>query len=171
MESVVQILDSATFGNILNIVGLVITIIGFALTIRSTWKSREASIKAREEVAKVREDMRKIRTVADFSSALTLMEEIKRLHRDSSWQILPDRYSNLKNLIVSVKSANGDLRDDQKAIIQNVLTQLTNMENQVERHLMTKQNPPDITRFNSIISKQVDNLREILVEVQNRVGG
>jgi hypothetical protein len=101
------------------------------------------------------------------------MEEVKRLHRDGSWQLLPDRYSALKTLLVSIRTANPNLSDKHKTTIQDATTQFTGMETQVERFLYVKQNPhpPDITKFNSIISKQIDSLREILIEIQNDIGG
>ncbi len=164
------LLESTSFGNILNVIGLLITILGFITAIRTARSAKNAAQKAEIEVIKVREDMGKLRTVADFSSAVTLMEEIKRLHRLGSWEDLPDRYSSLRNLLVTARSGNQKLSDEHKSLIQNALLQFSTMEHKVDRHLIAKQTKPDVSQLNNIVSKQIDNIRGILVEIQNSVG-
>jgi hypothetical protein len=121
-------------------------------------------------VQKVREDIKRVNAVVEFATVLAVMEEIRRLHRASAWHPLLDRYAILKNLLVSIRTANNDMPDQYKASIQGALTQLTVMENQVERFIASQQNAPDVPKLNAVVSKQIDSLREILVDIQNNIG-
>ena len=179
METLTRLLESAVFGNLLNIVGIILTVIGFWVTIRSSWKARDAAELAQREVAKVRNDLRRVSTVADFSQALALVDDIKRLHRDGEWPTLLDKYSTLKSLIITIRSTYTGFSDDQKTNMQSAVTQLTNMENQLDKFLMrqksladqSKNEPPNVARLNSILIKHADRFREILVQIQNDIGG
>lgn len=170
MDTITKLFESTVFGNILNLIGILISIVGFAITIRTALKSRTAAQAAQESVQKVREDIKRVNAVVEFATALATLEEIRRLHRAAAWHTLLERYANLKTLLVSIRTANADMPDPYKTSIQGALTQLSQMETQVERFVMSQQNMPDALKFNMVVSKQIDSLREILVEIQNSIG-
>ena len=157
-------------GSIASLVGLVITVVGFFITIWNVRKSRTAAQQAREASLKVREDIRKIDTVSDLSSAISIMHEIKRLHRANEWIILPDRYSTLKKLLISIKVANPDLSETKKKSIQATIQQMTNIDKQIEKVVDGQEADVDVPKLNAIITKQVDRLEEVLIEIRNDIG-
>ncbi len=165
-----RLLESAVFGNILSIAGILIALVGFFLTIRAARKSRTAAQQAEQAVQRMRDDIRKYDTVAEFSTALSIMEEIKRLHREGAWKVLPDRYSTLRQLLISIRATNPSLSNKQKEIMQNALMHFTGIERQVEKVNATNQIPPSIPRLNSIVSNQIDGLKSILVDIRNTIG-
>jgi hypothetical protein len=174
VETLTSLLESAIFGNMLNIAGIVLTLIGFWITISSSWKARDAADLARCEVAKVRDDLRKVNTVADISQALFLIEECKKLHRDNKWPLLPDKYSALKHLLITIRSTYTDFSEDQKSAIQSTTTELTNIEVQIEKFLSSQKiakSIPDASKLNTALTKHSDNLREILAYIRNDIGG
>jgi len=150
-------------GNIASIIGLVITLFGFGFTIRNVLKSKQL-------VLEVRKDIKRVNAVSELSAAISAMDEIKRLHRVDVWILLPDRYSALKKLLISIRSANPDLSNDQKTILQNAIQHFTSIEDNIEKAIVTKQNPSNIAQLNKVVSKQIDNLLRVLVEIQNSIG-
>jgi hypothetical protein len=72
--------------------------------------SKKAAELAQEEVRSVKQALARSSTIADFSAAVTTMNEIKRLHRVEAWTILPDRYAALRSTLISIRSMNPDLK-------------------------------------------------------------
>jgi hypothetical protein len=63
------------------------------------WRSKKAAEMAQEEVRSVKQAIARSSTIADFSAAITSMNEIKRLHRLDAWIVLPDRYAALRSIL------------------------------------------------------------------------
>lgn len=88
-------------GNIASVVGVMLSLLGFSVTVWNVVRSKRAAEQTEKAVKSVRDRLTAIDTIADFSSAIAIMDEIKRLHRQGAWVILPDRYSALKKALVS----------------------------------------------------------------------
>jgi hypothetical protein len=170
IENIFKFLVYGPGGNIASILGVVISLIGFFLTIQNALKSKTAAQAAEQAVQRVREDVHKMNVVTELSEAISTMGEIKRLHRENAWSILPDRYSDLRAALVNIRTTSQDLSTQQKSYLQNAIVHFSVMEKQVETFLTSKQGSLNIPKFNSIVSKQVDNLREILVQIQSDIG-
>jgi hypothetical protein len=170
VETVKSVLESTTFGNTLNIIALFISIIGFIATFLQARRSKNAAEQAEVAVQQVREDIRNIKLIADFSEALSIMDEIKRLHRHEAWPTLPDRYALLRRLLISIRTGNPDLSQSQKIIIQDTVVHLRTMEKQVESFIAKPRNPLDVSKLNTTIANQVDELYEVLSEIRSAIG-
>jgi hypothetical protein len=157
-------------GNLASIIGLFVSILGFVITISNTRKSKTAAEEARDAVVKVRTDLSKIETVSDLSIAITLMEEIKRLQMQSSWMTIPDRCSNLRKNLISIKSNYPNLSIDQKTALQNAIQQFTTIETLVVKALNDNKSPTDPLKLYRIVSLQVDNAYQLLIDIRNTVG-
>jgi hypothetical protein len=171
-ESVINFLVYGPGGNIASILGVVISSIGFFLTIQNVLKSKTAAQAAEQAVQRVREDVHRINVVKELSEAISTMREIKRLHRQSSsLDTLLDRYSELRAALVNIRTASQDLSTQHKTYLQNAIVHFSEMEKHVETALTTtKQESLNIPKLNEIVSKQMDNLREILVQIQSDIG-
>ena len=52
-------------------------------------------------------------TIIEFSSVVSVMEEIKHLQRhNAAWDILPDRCSAARRALIEIKGASPDLTED-----------------------------------------------------------
>ena len=79
-------ITNSELGAAASIIGVIITVGGFIWTIKNTKAARDA---AREAV----EEIQQSKTIIDISTAIQILEEIRRLHREKAWAILPDRYT------------------------------------------------------------------------------
>lgn len=98
------------------------------------------------------------------------MEEIKALHRIQAWDILPSKYSTLRKALVIIREINPDIKEESKKIIQSTIAILSGTENEIERAICHNTPPPDIPKLNQEISKRMDKLHPILIEIQNKIG-
>ena len=97
-------MTQATFdviAGVASIVGVLVSIVGFIFTILQVGKVNTAARAAKEAAEDVRRNMIRLSTVTECSQALSIMDELRKLHRlDTTVQHLPERYSTLKRLLV-----------------------------------------------------------------------
>lgn len=170
MKEFINNMVKNNWGDIASVIGLIITIISFIVILINVLRSKRAAEQAKIAVDQVRENLLKMNTIAEFSSALSSMDEIRRLHRQEAWAILPDRYSALKKSLISIKGSNPNMSDEYKKVIQSAIQIFSSIESEVETALSLKQSPQDVAKLNQAISKQIDKLQQILIEIKNQIG-
>jgi hypothetical protein len=152
-------------GDLASIVGLVASVIGFGLTIYGVFKTKSAAQRAEQAAKSTRDRIRLMDTVVDFAAAISILEEIKRLHRAAQWSVLPDRYAALRKILVTVRASKPQLANGQLAAIQSALANLYQLEGIVER---SQTDPSGLkpAKFNSVLSKDIDGLVAALEELK-----
>ena len=158
-------------GDLTGIAGIIISIGGFFATLIGVFRSKAAAERAEEAAKSARESIRMFDTVVDFTSAIAILEEIKRAHRSGQWILLPDRYAAIRKLLISLRSSNGDLSDEQISSIQSALANLTSIERRVEKSLSNPDTILNHVRFNNVISDDIDKLFAVLSELKTSKTG
>ncbi|MCK1454356.1 hypothetical protein IVB36_26675 [Bradyrhizobium sp. 35] len=146
--------------------GFLIAIVGFGATLVGVRKSKNAAIAAQQAAQATRDSIRLLETIVDFSTAIAVLEEIKRAHRETGTSgTLPERYATIRKQLIVLKGSKVKLSDDQLAVIQNAVANLSTMENHIERALSNKTALP-VAKFNSIISRDIDKLVDVLTALK-----
>ncbi len=141
--------------------GFIVGIVGFAITIVGVWKSKNAAIAAQQAAQAAKESIRLFDAIQDFSTAIAILEEIKRVQRGNGISdALPDRYASIRKQLITLRGSSVLLTEDHKAVIQNAIANLSTMENLIEKALETKGAFP-IAKYNSLISADIDKLVEV----------
>lgn len=161
-------LETYRIGDYAGLIGLVISLVGFFVTIKTSLNTRAAAAQASAAVESMRGDLRKGDTVADFSSALAIMDEIKRMHRSPTLHLLPDRYTQLQRFLVSIRSSNPLLTDADLRSIQSAIVQFASLERLVERALEVEGSVSP-AKMNSLVSKQSEAIQEVLVRIKSEI--
>lgn len=156
-------IEFSAAGSAASLLGLIVSI----FTLAYVQISKKA---AQEAVKKVRADIGHLNEVAGFTAAIATMEEIKRLHRESAWSILPERYSVLRKHLISIKEAAEDLTAEQKKTLQSAIQFFAGLESQVEVALSQKADPHDVPGINKQVSRQIDKLQSVLANRSNNIG-
>jgi len=147
-------------GDLASILGLLVSIIGFAITIVAALAAKAAAQNARDVVMKTI-------AIATCSQALSVMDEIKRLHRTKTqWAILPDRYATLRNMLVALRTSEAGLRPEQRRVLLGAAQQFSDMEDKVEQALESDLGNLSVAGLNKIVSSQIDRVHEILSALQ-----
>jgi uncharacterized protein (DUF2267 family) len=160
----------STVGGVASVIGVIVAVVGFIVTILNVRRSKKAAQQAEQAALKVRQDMLQKTTVEQFASALTSMEEIKRLHREEAWPILPERYSALRKFLIAIRSANQNLPDHHKTALQRAIQYFAGVEKQVEEYLEASGEPPNVAKLNRMVSRNIDDLQVVLIEIKNQIG-
>jgi hypothetical protein len=149
-------------GDLASIAGLIISVIGFIATLWNVRRSRRAAERAEASANEARLLVRTYQSVADFSAAIAIMEEIKRLHRTGQADMLLDRYAALRKVLVGVRRLSLMIDDEKDQLIQSAIATLTSIEGVVERS-RAEGTTPNFVRLNRLLSKEIDGLHSILV--------
>lgn len=170
MDALNTFLATYRVGDYAGILGLIVSIVGFVWTVRAAVSSRDAALQTKAAVQDMRNDLRRAETVSDFSTAVAIMEEIKRLHRLKSLELLPERYSQINKFLIGVRSANPLLTADELKIIQNAIAQFSALERLIEGCL-AKTTELDTAKVNGQVSKQLEAVHGLLVSMKTKIGG
>ncbi|MBN2223271.1 MAG: hypothetical protein JW765_01200 [Deltaproteobacteria bacterium] len=162
MDKITQYILTSGLGDWASILGVAIAVIGFAVTIYNILKSKK-------ELRRVKSSFLIAKSMVDFSATMVLMEEIKRLQREGEWKIVLDRYSILKKSLIFIREANPDLSNEQYAGIQDAITSFSKVEEKVEKVLERQLTIDNVSNLNRIVSRQVEALQRIFVQLQNRI--
>lgn len=150
-------------GEIASILGIIFSIVSFIIIIVNVNKNKQIS-------QQVRNDILKFDTLSDFSNAMSCMEEIKRLHRKEAWDLLPERYSSLKKSLIAIRTSCPNMPDEHKKKIQSAIQTFSSLEIEMDTALIKKTPPPDAAVANKIITRHIDKLQPILVDIRNDIG-
>ncbi|MBX8608557.1 hypothetical protein K5D65_15285 [Pseudomonas cichorii] len=165
------ILAEYRIGDYAGILGLVVSIVGFIWTVRAAESSKEAALQAQKEVIKISEDLRRVNAIADISSAIAVMEEIKRLHRESALQVLLERYSNVRKSLVNVREENTWLNGGERRLVQGAITQFGAFETMVEELLHDGDKVIDAPKMNGLVGAQIEAIQKVLAKVRSQING
>lgn len=159
--------SSPLLGNVVGIIGLLFSVVGIAYTIIQVRKAVSSSEAAKTASQETLREVSKIDAIIEFSSVITLMEEIKRHHRGGNYQILPDCYSSVRQKLAKIRSSYSVLNLETQSRLQEAISQFRTMEDSIEKQLAKKKFTLQVANTNGIISDEIDFLNELLVEIKN----
>jgi hypothetical protein len=163
-------IESARIGDVASVVGVCVSLVGFGLTLWNVYRSKTAAQRAEEAANETRRSIQVLENVYDFAAAISAMEEIKRLHREEAWSILPDRYSDLRKRLINLRNSKLELTEEQRATIQRAVQHLRDTEAMVERANESKQESLNVARINRIMSENIDDLHDLFMSIKGRMG-
>ena len=155
------------WGNFASVAGLLVSLLGFWLTIWGVAKAKGAAERAADAAKQAKEKILKQGTLANFSSAIAVIEEIVRLHRKKEWEVALDRHSELRRILVELKGDGGGLTTEQQTVIQGSVEQFKTIEGVIEKHLSAGKAEPRIDRLNEIAKGQLVKVHEIAISLKN----
>lgn len=167
MSEYLKYISDNGLGDLASIAGLLLAIVGFGFTLYGVKRSRSAAESASTAAKEAKDAILRTETISNFSSAVTVMEEVKRLHRAEAWEIMPDRYSFLRKSLISIMSTHDDLTDEHRTLIQSAVVQFRELESSVETYLANKKSSPNSAKLNKIVTAQIDKLDEVLNKIKS----
>ena len=157
---------ASEWGNLASVAGLFLGLLGFGFTIFGVWRSKNAAQAAQAAATKALNAVSTYDAVTDLASAMATMDEVKRHQRQGAWHVLPDRYSHLRQRLISIKGAGVPLNDQQRQTIQGAIEQFAVLEKRIDRSLAAGNVPANPAKLNEIVSSQLDNLQSVLMSLQ-----
>jgi hypothetical protein len=168
LDAITSTVSNTAFGNIVGILGLIVSIVGFIFTVYQVRKSISAATAARAASERTERDVRRLDMIVDLSAVLTAMKEIKQHHRGGHWEILPDKYADLRSKLITIKIRHPDLGETEKTVLQGSIVQFRGIEKVVERSLHRGTTPANPEKLSEIVAIEIDKLDEVLASLKNR---
>jgi hypothetical protein len=154
-----------------NLSRFAITVVGFLVSVVLILKAKTAAESARTAAVEARDGLRRFHMIGDFASAITMMEEVKRLHRVGILQtiaVLPDRYASLRKCLTGAVHAKRTLTDSQRLGLQLAIQQTSVLERLVEQAVADpgKLAGLSVPEMNRTLSEVIDKLHDILAQIE-----
>jgi len=157
-------------GDLSGVVGVFISVVGFLVTLLTLSRTKKAAEAAADAARQAKDNIKLMDAVAGFGEAVAIIEEMKRHHRNNALQLIPDRCSTVKKILISTKISNQDLSESHQTIIQDCLVTLASIEKTVDDAVIN-QKKLDPVRLNKILSNKADSLVGILSELKGKTNG
>jgi len=143
------------------------SIVGLVLTLWVSWRAKRAAEQARDAAQQVKARISNLDMLAEISSALATLDEIKRLQRLAAWELVLDRYTVVRRHLVRVEQMNHGLTQLQLSEIGKAIGQFRIIETTVERaKANATQGSIDHAKLNGIIASQADSLEKIMIAIK-----
>jgi len=143
------------------------SVAGLGITFWTFMKVRSVSVAADAARREMRERLSSFATLSDVSAAISMMDEIKRLHRAKGWQVRLERYSALRKLLLGIHTYNTALTKDQKTVLIAAVSQFKIIEDRVERACASgKEDDLKLAQFNRMVTQQIDALDQLLISIK-----
>jgi len=155
------------WGNVASVLGLLVSLIGFWLAIKGITTAKRAAQQAELAAKQAKDRVLSQGTLAHFSSAIAVMEEIIRLQRKKEWGNALDRHSELRRLLVELKDGGVGISPNQAIIIQGSIEQFKTIEGQIEKTVSADKPEPNAARMNAIIKEQITKVQGIAISLKN----
>jgi hypothetical protein len=155
------------WANRATVAGLLLSVFGFGFTIWGILRTKKAAERAVEAANQTKEKILKQGTLANFSSAIAMMEEIIRVQRKKEWGVSLDRYSELRRVLVELRDGSGGLTQEHQIVIQGTVEQFKTIEKQIDRHVSSGKPEPDIAKINGVVTNQIMKVHGIAINLKN----
>lgn len=159
------------WGDICSAIGLIVSVMGFWFTIHGVRRARSAAEQANSAALSAKRSIMAANALVEFASAMAIMEEIRRLHRESAWKILPDRYSVLKRALLSLRAEHPNLTAQQETTIQASIVNVRGLEQLVERALAANSEPAKVAKMNGILALEIEKISNVLISLKEEIKG
>lgn len=150
---------------------IAISLVGFTATIFNVAKSRTAAQRAEEAAVEAKNRIMFYDTLSNVADAVSAMEEIKRHQREENWKLLLERYSYVRKLLIGIRVTHPRLTDDQQSALQGAIKYLYDAEISIEQALRKDDIPDNASRITALMSKHLDNVRQVLAELKSVASG
>jgi hypothetical protein len=156
-----------SLGNVASVLGLLVTLVGFWFAIKGITTAKLAAQQAESAAKQAKDKVLSQGTLAHFSSAVAVMEEIIRLQRKKDWGNALDRHSELRRLLIELKDGWSGIAPEQATIIQGCIEQFKTIEGQIEKTVSAAKPEPNAARINGVIKDQITKVQGIAISLRN----
>ena len=141
-----------------SLVGLGVSILGFALTLWQLKRTRGAAAAAKTAAEDARKTIEQYDAAVDLAAAVTSLDDVKRLYRFDAIEVLPDRYSIVRQRIVTVRERAQNLTLEHRNSLQTVVQQIAQLGREVEVALAGSRTSLDRVKHSDVVGRLIDRL-------------
>ena len=167
LSHVVDALADPKVAGVLGALGLILTIVGFVITIVQVRGSKTAAESAEQAVRTVRSQINQFDAAAECVSAIQILDEIERLHRQGPIQMLPERYNAVRRALILMRTSKPEAVLAYMTQLQDAIAQLATLKDTSDKLIGQGATGLDVAKSNRVTTKIIDNLTQLSGELRN----
>lgn len=164
------ILEIEHLSEYLSLGGIVLSLIGFSATLVAVFRAKSTAEAARLAADQARGQVRKLDLISEMATVLRLAEELKRLHRSNAYDILPDRYSDLRLKVMVIRESKLFTDQEDQSLLQDVVVRLSALEQALDKSADVFQDKKRLARSNESLSNCMESIVRLNERIKNRTG-
>ncbi|MBI3092285.1 MAG: hypothetical protein HYY96_16615 [Candidatus Tectomicrobia bacterium] len=161
---------SASSRDAVSLLALLVTVVGFCWAIYQAWRAKQEATEAAKAARGAQAEIQKNLGIADFINTKRLIDAVKLHHLNKDWVRAHERYGDIRNGLVNLRSLYPSMSTQQRTDIQSAITAIAKIDQEVSEAISKNQEPHDPLRFNGILFTVQTILDEVIGELQLRIG-
>lgn len=157
------------YSDYLSLVGFFLTIVGFGITTYAAVRARKAADAARDASLAATIGLRRADFVSEASTIIHLIEEIKRLHRSSAFELLPERYAAVRSRVISIRESGLVVGEEEPSLLQDVVARVASLERLYDADNAFLSDAKKLVKSNESLSLCTDSLHALIEKVKIRM--
>lgn len=155
----------------LGLIGAIASVFGAFLTVKYSLRAADAAVAASQAAAETRKQVKSINLLADLSSALALVGDLRRRIDADSWEMVSERSQQIRLLISPlgrlVQEVCGESFGD---TVGRIIVQMKVLGETSEKVRAEKIKEPSKAKLHSMLADQSEELVLVIAEVKERMG-
>lgn len=142
---------------------------GFYFAIKQINKTKGSVESAERATTETRNILGRNLTINDLTKASLQLQQVKELHLANDWHRALDRYYDIRTTLADIRSRHPSLKHGEKALIQQAIQQFITLEDVVRKSLRAGNEPDDVSRHDSALSRAQTVLDQLASDLQHAI--
>lgn len=143
------------------------TMVGLVLTLFVARRARTAAEAAETAARDAKEKVMRQSSLVNFASAISVMEDLMRLHRGKEWAASLERHPQLRRMLLDLREGSRGISPEQQTVVSSSVLQLKTIQELIEKHLSDGEDPPKVDRLNNILNTEIEKLYTVSSALKN----
>lgn len=155
----------------LGLLGFIASVIGTFLTVLYSVRAAGAAEAASQAASETRKQVKSINLLADLSTALALVGDLRRRLDGDSWEMVSERSQQIRLLISPLGRLVSEVCGDSfTEAVGKIVVQMKVLGETSEKFRASQIKEPSKARLHSMLADQSEELVLIIAEVKERMG-
>jgi heme exporter protein D len=145
-------------GEYLSLADIALALIGFGITVTAAVQAKAAALRAQEAAEQARARLLKFDLITEIVTILQLLEELKRLNRGRSIELLPEKYSLVRSKMVAIRESGQLLDEADKEMLQDSIVRISFLERLHDRNADSALSNKQFAKANESLTVCTDSM-------------
>ena len=154
------------WNNLGPIVGILVSFLGFTVAVYQIRRTATAVDAAKVAVESAREAFIRSQVLATITRLIERTQEMRTLYSDEQWERAYYRHNDVWIMLTSLRSQHPDLTETQRGKIDELVAQLQNNEQLLERAVRSNKPPTKIQEHVKVFQRLQEILSDLSTNLQ-----
>ena len=107
--------------------------------------------------------------ISDIAKVQSIIEEIRRYLRSGLWYVLPERFTELRHLLVAVRNGGDNFSDEQNQGLDSAINSARALEDVITKNWKTGLNEKQVISADAALRDHADKMNALSIQTRRKV--